>query len=67
MAKEVEITIENGVVTGNLVSGFPQTAEAENVLEKLMAGVGYKEKTGHKPHQRRGVKSDRKVGARGGR
>jgi len=53
--KEVEITIKNGEIKANLISGFPPNAEADEVLKELKQ-FGVLTRKSHKPHSHGGVK-----------
>ena len=50
--KEMEITIEDGSVSGELVRGFGKNDEAEDVMNPWMRDLGWKQKVAHKPHNR---------------
>ena len=48
--KEMEITINNGEMSTELLEGFGPNDEAEDIVAPWMRDLGFKQKTAHKPH-----------------
>ena len=57
----LSITINNGQVSGQLLSGWPRNMEADAIVEQLIGDMGFVNKKGHVPHKNTKVSNQQYV------